>query len=138
MSVKPHLLTLPHTPHGDDRRVCIFVKDPQRAFKDEIADLAIPNIAKVIGFKKVQKNYKEYKDRRGLLNGYDAFLADLRVYKMLPPVLGREFYATKKYPAPVKVHALKPKALQKALNTAACATQFMAGNGPNYSVKIGH
>jgi len=48
------------------------------------------------------------------MNEYDAFISDLRVYKMLPAVLGREFYRTKKFPAPVKLHDLKKKELHSA------------------------
>lgn len=72
------------------------------------------------------------------MNEYDAFISDLRVYKMLPAVLGREFYRTKKFPAPVKLHDLKKKELQEALNSAAQKSVFMMGNGPNYSVKVGN
>jgi ribosome biogenesis protein UTP30 len=99
--------------------------------------LKIPCIAKVIGYSKLKKNYKQYKDKRGLMNEYDMFLADLRVYKMLPEVLGKEFYAKKKYPCPIKVHGFEGKELQKQLNKASKATYFIEGNGPNYSVKVG-
>lgn len=68
------------------------MKDPARAFKDQIEDLDLPCIAKVIGFDKLKRNFKQYKDKRLLVKDYDAFLADLRVYKMLPEVLGKEFY----------------------------------------------
>ena len=86
-------LSHPYLTAEDNNRVCVFVKDPARAFKDEIQALKIPTIAKVIGFDKLRRNYKQYKDRRQLLKDYDAFLSDLRVYKMLPEVLGKEFYA---------------------------------------------
>lgn len=72
--------------------MCIFVKDPARAFKNQIQDLKIPCIAKVIGFDKLKRNFKQYKDKRTLVKDYDAFLSDLRIYKMLPEVLGKEFY----------------------------------------------
>ena len=52
----------------------------------------IPCIAKVIGFDKLKRNFKQYKDKRQLLKEYDCFLADLRVYKMLPELMGKEFY----------------------------------------------
>jgi len=54
--------------------------------------LKIPCIAKVIGFDKLKRNFKQYKDKRILVKDYDAFLSDLRIYKMLPEVLGKEFY----------------------------------------------
>ncbi len=72
-----------------------------------------------------------------MLKDYDQFLADLRIYKMLPEVLGKSFYEKKKYPCPLKLHDFEPKELQKQLNKASKATYFMAGNGPNYAVKIG-
>ena len=80
------------------------MKDPAREFKDQIMGLKIPCIAKVIGYDKLKRNFKQYKDKRALLKEYDGFLADLRVYKMLPELMGKEFYNRKKYPCPIKVH----------------------------------
>jgi len=66
------------------------------------------------------------------------FLADIRIYKMLPECLGKEFYQKKKFPCPLKLHGYPtPKDLQKCLNKASQATYFIQGNGPNYSLKIG-
>lgn len=31
-------------------------------------------------------------------------MADLRIYKLLPEALGKEFYTKKTYPCPVKLH----------------------------------
>ena len=105
-SQRPQLIKIPHPfiSESENSRVCIFVKDPARAFKDQIQDLKIPCIAKVIGFDKLKRNFKQYKDKRILVKDYDAFLSDLRIYKMLPEVLGKEFYQQKMYPAPIKVH----------------------------------
>jgi ribosome biogenesis protein UTP30 len=90
----------------------LFVKDPARAIKNEIQDLKVPCIAKVIGYDKLKRNFKQYKDKRRLLQEYDQFLADIRVYKMLPETLGREFYDKKKFPCPLKLHGHKePKDL---------------------------
>jgi len=54
--------------------------------------LSIPTIAKVIGYTKLKKEFRQFKDKRQLLKDYDLFLADLRIYKMLPEALGKEFY----------------------------------------------
>jgi ribosome biogenesis protein UTP30 len=86
--------------------------------------LKIPNIAKVIGYSKLKSDYKQFKDKKGLLNDYQLFLSDLRVYKMLPECLGKEFYAKKKFPCPIKLHGLSSKSLQKQLNDASEATYF--------------
>ena len=65
-SQRPQLIKIPHpfTCKADNSRVCLFVKDPARAFKDQIEDLDIPVIAKVIGFDKLKRNFKQYKDKR--------------------------------------------------------------------------
>ena len=116
----------------------MFVKDPAREFKNQIQDLSIPCVAKVIGVDKLKRNFKQYKDKRALLKEYDGFLADLRVYKMLPELLGKEFYSRKKYPCPIKLHGFNDsKELEEQLNKATSAAHFMLGNGPNYSVKTG-
>lgn len=138
-SARPQLITLPHPFQSgkNHSRVCMFVKDPAREFKDTIEDMDLPCLAKVIGFDKLKRNYKQYSDKRALLKEYDAFLADLRIYKMLPECLGNEFYSHKKYPAPIKVHKLDSDDLKSLLNSASSSAQFMQGNGPNYSLKIG-
>jgi len=86
----------------------------------------LPCLAKVISYDKLKRNYKQYQDKRALLKEYDAFLADLRIYKMLPECLGNEFYTHKKYPAPIKVHNLESSdALKTLLNSATSSAQFM-------------
>lgn len=139
-SPKPQLLTIDHPYMTEEQRsrICVIVKDPARAFKDQIQSLNIPTIAKVIGLDKLKRNFHQFKDKRTLCKDYDGFLADLRVYKMLPELMGKEFYQKKKYPCPVKVHGFEnPKDLEKQLNRAASATFFTLGNGPNYSVRVG-
>jgi hypothetical protein len=58
-SSRPQLVSLPHPFYSaaENTRVCIFVKDPSREFKDQIEDLDLPCIAKVIGFDKLKRNY---------------------------------------------------------------------------------
>ena len=100
--------------------------------------MKIPCIAKVIEYNKLKKEYRQYKDKRQLLRDYDQFLADLRIYKMLPECLGKEFYQKKAYPCPIKLHGFAtPNDLQKQLNKASKAAYFIQGNGPNYSMKVG-
>lgn len=59
-SQRPQLVKIPHPylSKQDNSRVCLFVKDPARAFKDQIEELQIPTIAKVIGFDKLKRNFK--------------------------------------------------------------------------------
>mmetsp|Transcript_6068 Transcript_6068/g.9777 ORF Transcript_6068/g.9777 Transcript_6068/m.9777 type:complete len:167 (+) Transcript_6068:189-689(+) len=108
---KPLQVELPNafTTKENLSRVCIFVKDPEADFKKEIEALNIPCIAEVIGFDRLRREFREYSDKKKLLREYDLFLADIRVYKMLPECLGREFYAKKMFPFPLKVHNLGPE-----------------------------
>lgn len=58
---RPLEIKVPHPFQGDnnhDTRVCVFAKDPARALKDQLADLKVPAIAKVIGISKLRKEYK--------------------------------------------------------------------------------
>ena len=71
-------------------RSCLFVKDPEREFKDMIEDLVVPTTAEVIGYKRLMNDFADRK--KELCDDYDLFFADIRVYKMLPKCLGREFY----------------------------------------------
>ena len=136
---RPQRIDLPHSFHNETQnsRVCLFVKDPARDFKDQIMDMNVPTLAKVIGYDKLKREFKQFKDKRSLLKDYDAFLADLRIYKMLPELLGKGFYQNKKYPCPIKIHNFEGDALKDQINSACEATTFMMGNGPNYSIKVG-
>ena len=120
-----------------DTRVCVFVKDPEEEMKKEISDLKIPCVAEVIGFDRLRREFRQFKDKRQLTRDFDVFLADIRVYKMLPDCLGKEFYTKKLYPAPIKLHGFTPKQLEEQLNKASEAAYFMQGNGPNYGMKVG-
>jgi len=97
----------------------------------------IPCVAEVIGFDRLKRDFHQFKDKRALLNDFDLFLADIRIYKMLPEKLGKEFYSKKVYPCPIKVHGMDQKGLKEQLNSSAESLYFMAGNGPNYTLKIG-
>lgn len=78
--------------------ICLFVKDPQREYKDLIHSLGLDHvITKVIGISKLRKKYKEYEAKRLLCNSYDLFLADDRVLPLLPKLLGKTFFAKKRY-----------------------------------------
>ena len=67
----------------------------------------MPCIAEIIGYDRLKRDFKQFKDKRLLLNDFDVFLADLRIYKMLPECLGKEFYNKKVYPYPLKLHGFQ-------------------------------
>ena len=89
--------------------ICLFVKDPQREYKNLIFnELSLNNnsstgsnqsfkIAKIIDISKLRKKYKEFEAKRILCNSFDLFLADERVLPLLPKLLGKYFFNKKKY-----------------------------------------
>ena len=99
----------------------------------------IPCIAEVIGFDRLKRDFRQFKDKRQLLKDYDVFLADIRIYKMLPEFMGKEFYAKKAFPCPIKVHGFdSDNGLKDQLNKASECAYYTMGNGPNYSLKVGN
>lgn len=137
---RPFQIELPHPFNNaeNNTRVCVLVKDPAKEFKAQLESLDIPCIAQVIGYSKLKKEYHQFKDKKNLLKQFDLFLADLRIYKMLPECLGKKFYIKKKYPCPIKLHGFATgKELENQLNKASQATYFMQGNGPNYALRVG-
>lgn len=78
-------------------KFCIFAANPQRAYKDKIADLDIPLIQRVIGYNKILKKYPQYTDRRKLFYEYDMFFCDKSIYSLMAKKTGKIFYQRKKY-----------------------------------------
>jgi len=110
--LKPGKIALPH-PLNDSPtqtgRICLITTDPQRKYKDLIADPNFPvatssMIGRVIGLKKLKAKYSSFESRRQLYGEYDTFLADDRIITYLPTVLGKVFYKTgAKRPIPVSL-----------------------------------
>ncbi|EUC32497.1 hypothetical protein COCCADRAFT_98580 [Bipolaris zeicola 26-R-13] len=110
-SMKPIAIKLPHPIIASDVRVCIFTKDPQRAYKDLVASDAFPaalraKVQRVLGVEKLKKRYKAFEQKRALLAEYDVFLVDDRVIKIVAEFLGKVFYKSKsKRPIPIRLTA---------------------------------
>ena len=108
--LKPGKISLPHPildAADPNLRICLITADPQRKYKDLIADPTFPldlakRIGRVIGLSKLKAKYKSFESRRQLVGEYDVFLADDRIVTFLPQVLGKAFYkGGAKRPIPV-------------------------------------
>lgn len=114
---KPHRIALPHTLAQPAQSLCLITADPQRSYKDLIAEDAFPatlrnRIGRVVGISKLKTKYKTFEARRHLFAEYDAFLADDRIVTLLPKLLGKVFYkSTAKRPVPV--HLMGNEKVQK-------------------------
>ncbi|EOA86218.1 proteasome-interacting protein cic1 [Exserohilum turcicum] len=110
-SLKPVAIKLPHPIITNDVRICIFTKDPQRAYKDLVASDDFPaalrgKVQRVLGVEKLKKRYKAFEQKRALLAEYDVFMVDDRVIKIVAECLGKVFYKSKsKRPIPIRLTA---------------------------------
>jgi len=134
------LLPLPHAWRAlDETEVCLIVKDPQRAVKDQLAKQNVN--AKVIGLDKLRKKYVPYEARRVLMGSCDLMIADDRVLPMLPPILGSQFYKANKLPLPLDIRKRDLRsALEKCVGGAimrptagTCSSLIVAAAGQTSS-----
>ncbi|KAL6708019.1 proteasome-interacting protein cic1 [Coniothyrium glycines] len=160
--LKPTKLLLPHPIIANDVRICIFTKDPQRAYKDLVASDAFPavmraKVQRVLGVDKLKKRYKSYEQKRSLLAEYDLFLVDDRVLKIVAEFLGKTFYQSKsKRPIPIRLtagaymdkNAKKdqkeaqnvvgtPQGVAKEIEAALNSTYLSMSASANTSIKVG-
>ncbi|KZV79225.1 ribosomal protein L1 [Exidia glandulosa HHB12029] len=133
--LKPHRIPLKH-PLVDPREtsICLITKDPQREYKDLLADKNINFIHRVVGVTKLKGKYRGYDARRALLQENGLFLADDRVIPLLPQLLGSKFFVAKKQPIPV---SLTKQDLKAELERAVESTYFHQNKGTCTSVKLG-
>merc|ERR1719191_2079433 len=127
---KPMLIELP-TPLYEGRSVCIVVKDPQRTYKDLFLKHPPHPQYKVVGVGKLKTKYRRFQDRRELCDAHDLFLCDKRVVEMMPQVLGKYFFETKKK-LPLPVHVGEKDADPSApVKTAIGSTALRTPPGPS-------
>lgn len=153
-----HLFSaLPHSIQASDVRICLITADPQRQFKDIVADDSFPEqlrakIGRVIDLGKLKKKYKTYETKRQLFAEYDIFLADDRVIGALPEHLGKVFHSNKnKRPIPISLTTQipkqadgkrprvvkKPEAIAKEIETALKSTYVHLSATASTAIKVG-
>jgi ribosome biogenesis protein UTP30 len=138
VSVKPQLISIPNSwksaSSADSVRVCIFTKDPHEEYKKRINALGVASIVKVMPVSKLRKNFKPFEAKRQLCASYDIFLTDCRIVSLLPKLIGKKFFESKKIPVVVD---LTKEDLKSELETAINSTYLHLTSGPCFSVKIG-
>ncbi|MCJ1466485.1 hypothetical protein MMC07_005104 [Pseudocyphellaria aurata] len=114
--LKPGKIILPHSLNNiPTTSICLFTADPQRTFKDAIANPSFSSelsarITRILGIAKLKARYKSFESRRQLLAEHDVFLADARIITLLPNLLGKTFYrSSSKRPIPVNLEPYKSR-----------------------------
>ena len=122
-----------HTP--GETEVCLIVKDPQRKYKDIVAEKGVKSIHRVIGVSKLKTKFKQYEAKRQLVGTYDVFLADDRVIPVLPHLLGKTFFERKKLPLPID---MSRNNLENEVSKALRSTPFYLSEGYCSTIKVGN
>ncbi|KAJ7160877.1 ribosomal protein L1p/L10e family-domain-containing protein [Mycena filopes] len=133
-SFKPIKISIPH-PLVDPRTsaICLITKDPQREYKDLLAERGVKFISRVVGIEKLKGKFKPYEARRMLLKENGMFLADERIVPLLPKLLGTKWFEAKKQPIPVCVTR---KDLKAELERAISSTYMNQNQGTCTAIKI--
>ncbi|KAJ7041271.1 ribosomal protein L1p/L10e family-domain-containing protein [Mycena alexandri] len=131
---KPVKIPIAH-PLVDPRTsaICLITKDPQRQYKDLLAEHGVKFISRVVGIEKLKGKFKPYEARRMLLKENGMFLADERIVPLLPKLLGTKWFEAKKQPIPV---CLTRKDLKGELERAISSTYMNQNQGTCTSIKI--
>lgn len=139
-------LTLANSIYGNEfesKQLFILTNEFKDANKQVLKELK--GNWKFIRYEKIKKNFKEYKDKRGLLNDYDLFFCDKALVASLKQSLGTKFFERKKYPFPVDLVDFKTDGklvtkdeFSKFLDTLTHNSTYLhLGQGTEFSVKIG-
>ncbi|XP_052070346.1 ribosomal L1 domain-containing protein 1-like [Mytilus californianus] len=139
-------IKLPHGLHKKNTEVCLFVKDVDKKsreheltsdhFKDLLKSKGVTCISEIIPLKSLKLEYKPYEAKRNLSQNFDLYLADSRIVRLLPSLLGKSFYGRKRQPVQVNLKAndLK-KEITNAVNNTRC---IITGRGPVSMVRVAH
>lgn len=134
-SSKPTRIPIPHTYHGrEGARICLFTKDPQAEYETLLERNPVKNVKAVISLSKLRKDYAAFQHRRQLLSEFDFFLTDDRVLPMLPNLIGKNFFAAKKQPAPVNIS----KSFKKDIIAARDSTYLFLNSGVTSTIRLGN
>ncbi|KXG22520.1 hypothetical protein SORBI_3009G228500 [Sorghum bicolor] len=126
-STRPRLLPLPHPVVGHDgASVCVISDDRPKSRSPSASDLlhaskslhGLP-VSEVIPLSTLRTDYRPYESRRRLAASHDLFIADRAILPLLPRVLGKAFYSTKKAPIGVDFTRVGwPEQVRKVLGSA--------------------
>ncbi|KAL6648925.1 hypothetical protein ACP70R_013149 [Stipagrostis hirtigluma subsp. patula] len=125
-TTRPLLLPLPHPVLGHDcASVCVIADDrpnsrspPASDLLDASKSLRLP-VSEVIPLSTLRTDYRPYESRRRLAASHDLFIADRGILPLLPRVLGKAFYSTKKAPIGVDFTRVGwPEQVRKVLSSS--------------------
>ncbi|CAN6296522.1 unnamed protein product [Urochloa humidicola] len=127
-TTRPRLLPLPHPVAAHDgASICFIPDDRPNSRSPPASDLLdatkslhrLSAVSEVIPLSTLRTDYRPYESRRRLAASHDLFIADRAILPLLPRVLGKAFYSTKKAPIGVDFTRVGwPKQVRKVLDSA--------------------
>ncbi|KAJ0255515.1 Ribosomal protein L1p/L10e family [Hirschfeldia incana] len=141
---KPHRILLPHPLVNTDEEdsspeLCLIIDDRAKSgltkedARKKIESDNIP-ITKILKLSKLKTDYKAFEAKRKLCDSYEMFFADRRVIPLLPRLIGKKFFASKKIPAAVD---LKHRNWKEQIGKACGSAMFFVRTGTCSVVKVG-
>ncbi|TKV98199.1 hypothetical protein SEVIR_9G544100v4 [Setaria viridis] len=126
-TTRPRLLPLPHPVVAHDGASVCFISDDRpnsrspsaSGLLDASKSLHRLPVSEVIPLSTLRTDYRPYESRRRLAASHDLFIADRAILPLLPRVLGKAFYSTKKAPIGVDFTRVGwPEQVRKVLGSA--------------------
>ncbi|WZZ05341.1 hypothetical protein YC2023_091262 [Brassica napus] len=139
---KPHRILLPHpliNTEEDSPELCLIIDDrPKSGLTKEDAAKKIKSdeipVTKILKLSKLKTDYKAFEAKRKLCDSYEMFFADRRVIPLLPRLIGKKFFTSKKIPAAVD---LKHRNWKEQIEKACGSAMFFVRTGTCSVVKVG-
>jgi len=90
----------------------------------------------VIGADKLKRNYTQFEAKRKLCDSYDMFIADDSIVQKLPVMLGKRFFATKKFP--LSISLADSADWQAQIDAVIRSSQLSLQGGGTLAIRVGH
>ncbi|RLV96484.1 Proteasome-interacting protein CIC1 [Spathaspora sp. JA1] len=141
---KPKVITLPHSIHPTDIRICLIIRDELVKTNEQLESLEteLTKVDQILPGTVLKKDYKNFEKRRELFNQYDLFLFDDALMNLMPSLLGKIFYKSNKIPVPVRVVSgdkeLSLVTLKNQVNKVLTSTWYLPPMGNIVSINIGN
>lgn len=135
-------IRLPHpliNPTEDSPELCLIIDDRPKSGltkADAMKKIKSENIpiTKVLKLSKLKSDYRPFEAKRKLCDSYDMFFADRRILPLLPRLIGKKFFESKKIPAAID---LKHKNWKEQMEKACGSAMFFMRTGTCSVVKVG-
>lgn len=126
------LLVIPDVPDRDPDHVVGDAKDEllSSPHSDKI------KVREILTLKQFRDDYKPYEAKRALCKSVDVVVADSKVWKMIPAIVGREFMKKKKFPLSIPGRKFKKQDLAEQIFFAMHKTVFNLSTTGRHSTLV--